>query len=70
MEYQNIQEILYFEPNDGEIFIYFDDKAQISKMVTCIDISTLFKEKKAKAINIANFLGQVRHPNIVQIYSH
>lgn len=39
-------------------------------MVTCIDISTLFKEKRAKAIAITNFLGQVRHPNIVQIYSH
>lgn len=38
-------------------------------MVTCIDISTLFKEKKAKAINIASFLAQVRHQNVVQIYS-
>ncbi len=39
-------------------------------MVTCIDISTLFREKRAKAIAITNFLGQVKHPNIVQIHTH
>jgi hypothetical protein len=48
---------LYFEPGDGEIFVYFDAKAKISKCVTCIDISTLFKEKRVKAINITNFLA-------------
>lgn len=55
--YQNIQETLYYEPGDGEIFVYYDDVANIQKMVTCIDISTLFKEKRAKAIAITNFLG-------------
>ncbi|CDW78710.1 morn domain repeat containing protein [Stylonychia lemnae] len=68
--YQNIQETLYYEPGDGEIFVYYDDVANLQKMVTCIDISTLFKEKRAKAIAITNFLGQVRNANIVQIYSH
>ena len=39
-------------------------------MVTCIDISSLFKEKRTKAIGIVNFLRQVEHENIVQIYNH
>lgn len=63
--YPNVQEVLYYEPGDGEIFIYFDPVLKASKAVTCIDISSLFKEKKAKAIAITNFLAQVRHPNIV-----
>ena len=54
--YQNITEVLYFEPGDGEIFIYYDSINKLQKMVTCIDISTLFKEKRAKAIAITDFL--------------
>jgi len=27
--YQNIQETLYYEPGDGEIFVYFDNVANI-----------------------------------------
>jgi serine/threonine protein kinase len=68
--YQNIQETLYYEAGDGEIFVYYDSVANMQKMVTCIDISTLFKEKRAKAITITKFLGQVRHTNVVQIYTH
>jgi serine/threonine protein kinase len=39
-------------------------------MVTCIDVSSLFQEKKAKAFAIINFLSQTKHPNIVEIYQH
>ena len=42
----------------------------MSKMVTCIDISTLFKEKRTKALTIVNFLAMVKHPNLPIIYSH
>jgi hypothetical protein len=42
VHYPNVQEILYFEPGDGEIFVYFDTYSKLSKVVTCIDISTLF----------------------------
>lgn len=63
-------DVLYFEPGDGEIFVYFDPQTNIPKMVTCIDISTLYKEKRTKAITIVNFLSQVKHPNLTYIYSH
>lgn len=39
-------------------------------MVTCIDISTLYKEKRGKAISIANFLCQLKHKNLIHIYRY
>lgn len=54
--YQNVSEILYFEQGDGEIFVYFDPRSQLSKLVTCIDITSLYKEKRGKAITIIKFL--------------
>ncbi len=39
-------------------------------MVTCIDITSLYKEKRGKALAIINFLCQVQHDNITYIYDH
>lgn len=39
-------------------------------MVTCIDISTLYKEKRGKAISIAHFLCQVKHKNLIHIFRY
>lgn len=61
---------MYFESGDGEIFVYYDPFTKMHKMVTCIDISSLFKEKRTKAISIATFLSQVKHSHLVTIYSH
>ena len=59
--YENILETLYFEPEDGEVFVYFHPKDQQKRLVTCIDISSLFQEKKQKALQIVNFFAQVKH---------
>ena len=45
-----MQEVLYYEEGDGEIFSYFDQELKMLKVVTCIDISSLYQEKKGKAI--------------------
>jgi hypothetical protein len=42
-------ESLYYEINDGEIFIIQDENGD-KRMVTCIDICSLYKGKKGKAI--------------------
>ena len=39
-------------------------------MVTCIDLSGLFKEKRDKGIAVAAFLSQLKHPNFVYIFSY
>ena len=63
-------ETLYYDDGDGEIFIFYDATLGINKVMTCIDISTLYKEKRGKAIALANFLCQLKHPNLVHIYRH
>jgi hypothetical protein len=46
-------DILYSEKGDGEILIEFDQDRNQLKLITCVDISTLYKEKRAKAIEMA-----------------
>jgi hypothetical protein len=65
-----VQEILYFEQGDGEIFIWADPQASQLKMVTCIDITSLYKEKRGKALAIIKFLCQVQHKNITYIHEY
>jgi len=40
------------------------------KVVTCIDISSLYQEKKGKAIQLINLLCAVKHNHITHIYGH
>ena len=47
-------DILYSEEGDGEILVeQMADPANELQLITCIDISTLYKEKRTKAIDIA-----------------
>lgn len=39
-------------------------------MVTCIDITSLYKEKRGKALTIIKFICQVQHANITFIHSY
>lgn len=39
-------------------------------MVTCIDITSLYKEKRGKAVYIVDFLSQVKHDHITYIYGY
>jgi serine/threonine protein kinase len=39
-------------------------------MVTCIDISTLYREKRGKAISVANYLCSLKHKNFIHIYRY
>mmetsp|Transcript_33548 Transcript_33548/g.51581 ORF Transcript_33548/g.51581 Transcript_33548/m.51581 type:complete len:147 (-) Transcript_33548:2559-2999(-) len=36
-------------------------------MVTAIDISTLFQEKRGRAIELVDRLSKIRHPNLIEI---
>lgn len=46
-------DLLYSEEGDGEILIELDKQKRVLKLITCIDISTLYKEKRTKAIEMA-----------------
>jgi len=65
--YDGIIENLYFEKGDGEISIYkrsHDDPDRLM-MLTVIDISTLFKEKRGKAFELINKLAGIIHESLV-----
>jgi len=49
-------DILYSEEGDGEILIetLSPEEGGNLRLITCIDISTLYKEKRSKAIEIAS----------------
>ena len=68
--YKNVVESLYFGQGDGEIFIAYNTKLQTDVMVTCIDISTLYREKRGKAIQLVETLSKFSHRHIVQIESY
>lgn len=38
-------------------------------MVVCIDISTLFKEKRGKAFDLVEKLSKIKDENLVEIYN-
>jgi hypothetical protein len=69
-------ENLYYEVGDGEISIYRgyandygQECEQESFMVISIDISTLYKEKRGKAIDLIEKLSKIKDENLVEIYS-
>jgi len=47
--YNDVIESLYFEQGEGEIFIA-EDSQGMRRMVTCVDISSLYRGKRGKAI--------------------
>ena len=50
--YPNLVVSLYYGKGDGEIFLIYDHERNCNKMVTCIDISTLYQEKRGSAIQM------------------
>lgn len=58
-------ESLFFEQGDGEIFIAKTDEGD--RMVTCVDISTLYRGKRGKSLVLIEQLAGYRHPCIVEI---
>ena len=46
-------DILYSEKDDGEILIDRPREGDNLRLITCVDISTLYKEKRTKAIEMA-----------------
>lgn len=65
--YPNLVVSLYFGKGDGEIFLVHDKETNINKMVTCIDISTLYQEKRGNAIQMIQTLASFKHNNLVSI---
>ncbi len=64
-------DILYSEEGDGEILVESlpDEQGGHLRLVTCVDISTLYKEKRIKAIEIAKEYSKLQHPNILCVNS-
>ena len=58
---------LYFGKGDGEIFVVRDQQTGVDKMVTCIDISTLYQEKRGSALQMIKTLESFKHPHLVPI---
>ena len=64
--YPQVVQNLYFEPKDGEISIVVHESNLI--MVTAVDISSLFKEKRKKAYEYVQKLVKIKSKNLVEIY--
>lgn len=69
-DYQNMYytggvEVLYSENNDGEITIEIEPSSGLHKLVTAIDISSLYKEKRNKAIQLARRFENLYHEYLV-----
>ena len=58
---------LYSEDGDGSIYIETDPFSNKKTLVTYIDISTLYKEKRAKSIVLAKKYALISHTNLVDI---
>ena len=58
---------LYFGKGDGEIFLIRDIETGEDKMVTCIDISTVYAEKRGAAVDMIKKFANLKHPNLIEI---
>ena len=65
--YKNLVVSLYYGKGDGEVFLINDNESQTRKMVTCIDISTLYQEKRVTAVQMIQTLSSLSHNNLVPI---
>lgn len=65
-------DILYSEEGDGEILVETlppKDGGHL-RLITCVDISTLYKEKRNKAIDIAKEYSKLQHRNLLCVTSN
>lgn len=60
-------ESLYYEQGDGEVFVIECPQTHEKTMVTCIDICSLYRNKRGKAITQVEALASLRHKNLVEI---
>ena len=58
---------LYYGKGDGEIFLVHDEVKNCNKMITCVDISTLYQEKRGSAIQMIQTLSSFNHEHLVKI---
>lgn len=58
-------EVLYSETNDGEITIEIEPTSGLKKLVTAIDISSLYKEKRSNAIQLAKNFESLYHEYLI-----
>jgi hypothetical protein len=58
---------LYREPKDGMISI--ERLNNSVKLITLVDLSTLWEDKQILGRNIANSLANLNHPNLLNITS-
>lgn len=67
--YYNLIENLYFEKGEGEIsvFVNYQDPQRLF-MVTCIDISTLYVEKRGKAFEQITKIAEMNDPSLVKVH--
>ncbi len=75
--YKNFIQNLYYEQGDGEVSVFFKDDTKSDykiindlMIVTVIDLSTLFKDRWGKAIEMIDKLSKIKHPNLVTIYKY
>lgn len=66
--YDKLIQNLYFERGEGEMSV-FVQQGNVKKLilVTVIDISTLYQEKRGKAFDLISKLFQIRDDSLVKI---
>jgi hypothetical protein len=67
--YNDVIESLYFEQGDGEIFIA-EDSQGMRRMVTCVDISSLYRGKRGKATLLMEQLASFKHSSLTAILKY
>jgi serine/threonine protein kinase len=58
---------LYSEEGDGSIFIETDKISGKKQLITVVDISTLYKEKRMKSVTLAKRYASISHNNLIEV---
>lgn len=58
---------LYSEEGDGSIFIETDKVSGKKQLITVVDISTLYKEKRMKSVTLAKRYASISHGNLIDV---
>lgn len=68
--YSQVVNSLYYDQGDGEIFIAYVEEHKCNRMVTCVDISTLYPEKRGKSLILIETLARFKHQHLVPILKY
>ena len=63
----SIRDILYSNKTEGQIVIEHDFLKKIDKLVTTIDLGSVYQERRLKAFELANKLSHLSHPNLLNL---